>query len=308
MRVLLVFIDGLGLGEANPEKNPLFRFQSSFFRTDMPPAVGQVVCRKWQGKSYFLIPTDAALDVPGLPQSATGQTAIFTGVNAAKAVGHHVQAFPGPQLIKIITEQGILTQLRQKGFQVTSANVYTSNYLELVAQRKRRHSVTTQVILTGGLPLRSLPEILCGRAVSQDLTNEMLPQFGVRGVPVISAAKAAARLIRIASEQHFTMFEYFQTDFCGHARDWMRAEQIAGLLEEFIGALFSLAAEDMLILVTNDHGNFEDFSVKTHTLNLVPTLAFGSQAEEASRRIRSLTDITPVIVSILERNEPGDSR
>lgn len=308
MRVLLVFIDGLGLGEDNPEKNPLSRFHSSFFNTDMPPAVGQLICREWQGQRYFLIPTDATLDVPGLPQSATGQTAIFTGVNAAKAVGRHVQAFPGPQLIKIITEQGIVTQLRQKGFQATSANMYTSNYLELVAQRKRRHSVTTQVILTGGLSLRSLPEMLCGQALSQDLTNEMLPQFGVQGTPVISPATAAARLIRIASEQHFTMFEYFQTDFCGHARDWTRAEQIAGLLEDFIGALFSLAAEDMLILVTSDHGNFEDFSVKTHTLNPVPTLAFGSQAEEAGRLIRSLTDIAPAIVSLLERNEPGDAK
>ena len=44
----------------------------------------------------IIVPTDATLDVPGYPQSATGQTAIFTGVNAAEIKQGHINVLPTP--------------------------------------------------------------------------------------------------------------------------------------------------------------------------------------------------------------------
>jgi bisphosphoglycerate-independent phosphoglycerate mutase (AlkP superfamily) len=52
-------------------------------------------------------------------------------------------------------------------------------------------------------------------------------------------------------------------------------------------------------VLTSDHGNIEDLSTRSHTLNSVATLAFGPARERIAARVRSLTDITPAIVDIL---------
>jgi hypothetical protein len=39
---------------------------------------------------------DASLCVPGLPQSATGQAALLTGLNAPELMGRHIEGFPPP--------------------------------------------------------------------------------------------------------------------------------------------------------------------------------------------------------------------
>ncbi|HWQ62357.1 MAG TPA: metalloenzyme, partial [Negativicutes bacterium] len=272
-KVLLIFIDGLGLGEKDPATNPLVRFDPPFFRG----LFGGPLCRDLGLKlsdTACLVPTDAGLGVPGLPQSATGQTTIFTGVNAPQDMGRHILGFPGPALAAIIAEHGLMRELAAAGFSVTSANMYTADYMELVARRQRRHSVTTFTILGAGLPLRSKREMAAGEAVYQDITNEMLPRFGVTDVPPVSPAEAGHRLADLARSHDFTMFEYFQTDRQGHKHDWALAEKIVAVLDGFLTAIHQ-AAQDILVVITSDHGNFEDFSVKTHTTNPVPTILLG---------------------------------
>lgn len=300
-RVLLIFIDGLGLGENDPVANPLVRFDPPFFRTlfgkplvrELGPVMSDEVC---------LVPTDATLGVPGLPQSATGQTAIFTGVNAPQRMGCHILGFPGPALAEIIAAHGLLGELAAAGLSVTSANMYTADYMELVARRKRRHSVTTLTILGAGEPLRSLSHMAAGEAVYQDITNEMLPRFGVEGVPTVSPAEAGRRLASLAGRHRFTMFEYFQTDRQGHKHDWAEAAKIVATLDGFLTAVYR-AAEDILVIITSDHGNFEDFTTKTHTLNPVPTILLGPGCRQVAAGIRSLTDIKPAIIAYLKEGE-----
>jgi 2,3-bisphosphoglycerate-independent phosphoglycerate mutase len=53
------------------------------------------------------------------------------------------------------------------------------------------------------------------------------------------------------------------------------------------------------VIVTSDHGNVEDLSVKNHTLNDVPTLIWGKHRHVLAESIRSLTDIAPAIVKTL---------
>ena len=62
-----------------------------------------------------LRPVDACLGVPGLPQSATGQTALFTGVNAPALVGDHVTAFPTTPLRRVIAEHSLLNRPPRPG-------------------------------------------------------------------------------------------------------------------------------------------------------------------------------------------------
>ncbi len=300
-RVLLIFVDGLGMGEDDPAINPLVRFDPPFLRSifggPLVRNLGLIL-----NDDICLVPTDASLGIPGLPQSATGQTAIFTGVNAPRHMGCHILGFPGPELAGIIAANGIMRELAAVGMSVTSANMYTADYMELVASRKRRHSVTTLTILGAGVPLRSLDEMAAGDAVYQDITNEMLPRFGVEGVPTINPAEAGRRLACLAARHRFTMFEYFQTDRQGHKHDWSAAAKIVATLDGFFAAVHG-AAQGILVIITSDHGNFEDFTTKTHTLNPVPTILFGPGCREVAAAIRSLIDIKPAIVAYLKEGE-----
>lgn len=299
MNIILIFIDGLGLGENNPEINPFARYYTDFFKSNFACPFTKEIGRKISS-AISLVPLDASLGVEGLPQSATGQTALFTGINAPKEAGRHIQAFPGPQLTKIIAEHGIMKQALAAGLTATSANMYSPDYLELVRQRKRRNSVTTLLSLTADIPLRSIAEMKAGEAVYQDITNEMLPAFGVHDINPVSPAVAANRLLYLAKQYNFTVFEYFQTDRIGHKQNWDTARSIINVLDEFLSSLQQGLPKEMAVIVTSDHGNFEDFSVKTHTRNLIPLIVFGHACEQIAQQIYYLTDVTPVILSTLK--------
>jgi len=302
MHMLLLFIDGFGLGEADSDKNPLVRFHSSFFHSLLQQSLTKE-CGRIVSDDFCLIPTDATLGVAGLPQSATGQTTLLTGVNAAKKMGHHVAAFPGPQLAKIIGEQGILLRLQQQGYSVTSANAYLSDYFHLVASRKRRHSATTLAILGAGLALRSVEDIKAGQAVYQDITNEMLLRLGIDDVPIINPWQAGINLAKLVKQHNFTLYEYFQTDRSGHKQDWLKAESIVKHLDGLLCGFWHECQTDCTLILASDHGNFEDLSVKTHTLNQVPVLIAGNKSREIALKITDLASVTPAILSVMQEGD-----
>ena len=68
VKVLFLFIDGVGL-RASAKDNPVHAGNCP------------VLCHLLEEHAVFI---DACLDTKGLPQSATGQTAMFTGVNASQ--------------------------------------------------------------------------------------------------------------------------------------------------------------------------------------------------------------------------------
>ncbi|MBI2247843.1 MAG: metalloenzyme, partial [Armatimonadetes bacterium] len=76
--MLLFFVDGLGLGPDDAEINPVVAART--------PCLEGLLGRKMTAPSdvikndgALLVPTDATLGIDGLPQSATGQTALLTG-------------------------------------------------------------------------------------------------------------------------------------------------------------------------------------------------------------------------------------
>src|SRR6185503_14356392 len=123
-RVLLFFIDGLGIGTRGPhnpfdglaDAEPLAIFQN------------EEVSIPFDG---VLAITDPRLGVEGRPQSASGQTTILTGINAPAILGHHKQGFPNPPLLDIIREHSIFLQLKRAGVApITFANTYTQRFFE----------------------------------------------------------------------------------------------------------------------------------------------------------------------------------
>ena len=293
MSVLLFFIDGLGIGSRGPH-NPLDGLDGA-----EPLAVfhGEKTPVAFEG---IVVPTDACLGVAGRPQSASGQTTILTGINAPARLGYHKQGFPNPALLEIIREHSLFRQLDQAGIApVTFANAYTKLFFD---QRPRWISATTAAVEAAELPFRTIEDLKAGRAVYQDFTNAVLI---ARGEDVSSRTpdEAAEVLATIAAAHRFTLYEYFITDKIGHAQDRDAARRVLPTLARFIRALLGrLDLERSTVILTSDHGNIEDLSARNHTLNPVPTITWGRNAEAIASRIKTLADITPAIVNTLTTN------
>ncbi len=299
MHILLLFVDGMGLGEADVEKNPFFSASAS----SLLRLFGEIPTRangRYAGPEAVLMPTDATLGVPGLPQSGTGQTTIFTGINAPQAIGNHSGPYPNATLREIIAGGNLFHSLRGLGLRVEHGNAYPPVFFERLTRNKARRSAIMQAALTAGVRLRDIHDLRAGQAVSaMSLTNRVWREHGAL-VPVITARQAGRNLMRLAQQNDFTAFEYFLTDAAGHRNDHEWILEVLSELDEFWGGVLDeLDPHETLLIITSDHGNIEDWTVKGHTLNPVPTILVGARREEAAARIRSLVDITPAVVDLV---------
>jgi len=290
MPLLLLFIDGLGIGSRGP-LNPLDGLAEAeplaIFQDEEPVTIFDGI----------VIPTDASLGIEGRPQSASGQTTILTGVNVPAKLGYHKQGFPNKAMLEIIREHSVFLQLSRAGIEpITFANTYTQKFFD---ERPRWVSATTAEVEAAGLRFRTLLDLLAGRAVYQDFTNAILIERG-EDVRPRTADEAAAVLARIASENRFTLYEYFITDKLGHKQDMEAAKFVLRNLARFIrGVLAGIDLNRSSVILTSDHGNIEDLSTRNHTLNKVPTIVWGANKDSIALRIKSLADITPAIVETL---------
>jgi hypothetical protein len=286
--LLLIFIDGIGIGTRGAH-NPLDGLDSEFFSIFQDEEV-----RLPFGGAFA--ETDARLGVDGLPQSATGQTTILTGVNAARLIGRHLNGYPSPRLKQALAEHSIYKKLLSLGKTVTFANAYTRSYVE---NPPRFVSATTVAAQSAGVRLRLLEDLREGRAVSHDFTNRFLIERGIK-VDSCTPEAAGERLAGLAADHAFTLYEHFITDRIGHAQRHDQARDHLSKLTRFIRAVLEAAdLSRQTVVVISDHGNIEDLSTRSHTTNPVATLAFGRSREHVAARVRALTDITPAIVELL---------
>ncbi|MFW6006881.1 MAG: alkaline phosphatase family protein [Bacillota bacterium] len=288
MRILLLFIDGFGLGSNNPQENPIIAANTVYIDKILKNKIG------------LMIPTDARLGIKGIPQSATGQTTLFTGINAAKVMGRHISGFPGPGLREIIFKDNLFKSLKSRGKKVTFANAYTRSYLNKFLAGDIKGSVTTNLVYSAGLDFRMTNFLIRGKAVYRDLTNKLIKEVDSR-IPLIKPEEAAKNLIKIVEECDLTLYEYFQTDIVGHKQNLKEAVDIIIKLDKFIGKLIEeLDFKQTLLIITSDHGNIEDLSIKPHTKNPVPTILLGKKKEKLKSEISSIIDITPAILKLFD--------
>ena len=294
-RTLLIFVDGLGIGTRGPH-NPLDRLGDA--ATPLAVFAGEEPELPHDG---LLAPTDACLGVEGRPQSASGQTTILTGVNAPALLGYHKQGFPNEAMRGIIREHSVFLQLRRAGiWPNTFANAYTPRFFET---RPRWVSATTVAVEAAGVPFRRLEDLQRGEAVYQDFTNGLVIEAGF-DAPPRTPAEAAGVLASLVAAHRFTLYEYFITDRVGHAQDMEGALRVISDLAAFVRAVVGrVDLTETTVILTSDHGNVEDLSVRNHTRNLVPTLLWGVGRERARQRVRTLADVTPAIVESLTAKE-----
>ena len=301
MRVLLLFFDGWGLGANDPATNP-------FLTASMPTLRelfdGEMPTREIRNsfspsKRVSVAPTDATLGVPGVPQSATGQTAIFTGVNAPRVIGEHLGPYPNAALRKILTRDNLFMRLTAAQHRVAFANAYPPIFFERLARNKARRGATSHAVHAAGVRYRDIDDLRAGRAVSAFVTNQIWCEHGA-DVPLLTAREAGKNLARLAAENDLTVFEYFLTDAAGHkAKPDFTALVLAEVDELLRGVLDAINLDDSLVVTTSDHGNVEDALAKGHTRNPVPTILIGAGREKIAPQIHSLTDLTPAISNLL---------
>ena len=296
MRVVFVFLDGVGVGSAG-DFNPFWQAPMPTLRSLLGgPMVKGVTVEK--GGLVFRA-LDATMGVPGIPQSATGQTALFTGVNAARLLGHHSPAYPNGTLIRVLNERNILKRALEMGLRATFANAYTPVYFRLVEEGKRRHSATTLSVLAAGLPLRTLEDLARGRAVYWDITHRYLRERIGIPMPLIEPELAGKRLVHLAREHHLVLFETFLTDLAGHRKDMTLALEVLDTLDRFLAGVLEAMNARITLVLSSDHGNLEDLSVGTHTANPVPLLAVGPGASVFAQA-RSITDVAQGVMDALQ--------
>lgn len=291
MSIIFIFIDGLGLGDKNPESNPIY-------------AAGAKTLIKLL-EDPATIPTDTSMGVKGLPQSATGQTAIFTGVNAAAVLGRHMNGQPTITLKNIINENNLFMELMNRGLKVTNANIYRQEYLDKMMdpkERRYRPSVTSVMTLSAGIRFRDVEDYKLGMGVYHDITGKIVNEY--YATEVITPGEAAQRIYDISRNYDFTLFEHFMTDIIGHTMDMEKAKDEIRMLDTFISKLYELYdPQKDIIIITSDHGNIEDITVKTHTMNKIPTIISGNVPAGFKPSIDSLPDIMPAVLCLAKEKQ-----
>lgn len=122
----MLFLDGVGIGRRDPDTNPFFAADFPALRTLSGGEVPSLESLASDGFGSRCMPIDATLGVEGLPQSGTGQTTLFTGINGARLIGKHFGPHPYSTLKPLIREKNIFRQLHEHGKTTCFANAFRS--------------------------------------------------------------------------------------------------------------------------------------------------------------------------------------
>lgn len=304
MHLLFLFLDGVGLGENHVRDNP-------FALVEMPTIQNLLggkkllACNSWQDTSYAtLLPLDACLEVPGLPQSATGQAAIMTGLNIPAQLGCHYGPKPNPPIAGYLKNGNLFNQLLARNLQADFINAYPPRYFDAIQTGRRNHAAIPMAATSAGIGLKTAHDLIDGQALAADFTAAgWHSHLGITDVPVISPRQAGQQLAQLATQRHFTLFEYWLSDYAGHRQDMPQAAEVLRQFDEVLAGLLEAWDWDSgVILITSDHGNLEDLSTRHHTLNPVPCLVIGRSVLRSSicRGLTKLTDIAPAIQAFFD--------
>lgn len=294
--ILMVFLDGVGIGKKDALINPFFKYGFKAFENifkNIPSLNNQFLTNG----THFLFPTDATLGVEGLPQSGTGQASLFCGFNAPKFVGKHFGPYPYSTTIPILQKESILIYFKEKYNSSFFANAYPKAFFDYINSGRSRLSVTTLTCKLTGIKLNHVTEVRTGKALTAELTNERWNQrLGYR-LKVIKPKTAARRLLRIAKKYKFTLYEYYLSDHLGHLRLANEFDKLFAEMDEFLFTLLNeVDSQQMTLVICSDHGNLEDLSIKTHTRNPALTITAGKAAKAIAESVKDITQVKEAII------------
>ncbi len=301
MHILLIFIDGIGLGENDLANNP--------FAVANTPTLNMLAGnQRWlratpytEADRSIFIPTDTRFGVEGRPQSASGQAVILTGRNVPAEIGEHYGPKPNPAIRAILAENNLFKELTSKGKTAAFLDAYPPGFFKGIDSGKRLRSSIQQAAYEGGVPIRTADDLIAGCALSADWIGTGWRDFlGYPDAPLYSPPEAGAKLAELARSFDFSLFSTWITDEIGHRGPFERGVEILELFDAVMaGLLDAWNDDDGLVIITSDHGNMENLAIRQHTENDVPTVIIGKGREEFAKDFTSLMDITPHVLQAL---------
>lgn len=294
---LIFFLDGVGLGRADPKENP--------FVLAAMPHLTQLLGEAWYvaGRGRIttarasLAPTDANLGLDGRPQSATGQAALLTGRNVPRLVGEHYGPKPNPAVADVIGRGTLFHEVVAAGKEAALITPYPQRYFEAVESGRRLLSSVPLSAAKAGIVLMGADDLRAGRAVSPDFTGAgWRHHLGYQDVPLLSLPDAGRQIAAVATSYDFSFFEHWPTDQIGHRGTLAEASAHLEAIDAVLGGLLE-AWDDArgLLIITSDHGNLEEKGHRQHTRNPVPTILVGRDHARHAAGIHDLTDIAGAV-------------
>jgi hypothetical protein len=308
MKVLFIFLDGIGLGVNDPEINP-------FAKVEMPNLQGLLSSNKllldtiitnstdrikFDTSRATLLALDAGLGVDGLPQSATGQAALLTGKNVSAEIGYHYGPKPNQDVAAYLRNGNLFSSLANLGYKSTLLNAYPPGYFSAIQSGRRLYSAIPLAVVSAGIPLKTLDDLQNGQALSADFTAQgWRDRLDLPDTPVLTPRQAGERMAALVNDYDLAFFEYWLSDYAGHSQDMQTALTLLQTFDLVLGGILeNWNDQEGIILITSDHGNMEDLSTRRHTANPVPVLLIGDQ-KLRSDFATELIDITGVAAAVM---------
>lgn len=306
-RVLMLFLDGVGLQGDYPDKNP-------FAVASMPALIDLLEGRRLLAKSTpfvgeraTLLAVDACLGIDGLPQSASGQASLLTGRNIPAEIGMHYGPKPNRAIRNILAEDNLFAMVRRAGELAALLNAYPPRYFETIQSGRRLYSAIPFALTSAGFELLTDEDLRQGRALSADFTGVgWVAQPDFPPAPVYTPAEAGELLASISQAYALSWFDYWPTDYAGHRATFNEAVELLQTFDGVLGGLISAWEHRTdLFVLTSDHGNLEDLSVRGHTPNPVPALLIGPAdlRKQFSTNLYDLTNFADAIMSTIFQDE-----
>jgi len=309
MRILFIFLDGIGLGDDNPTLNP-------FAVAHTPTLNALANHQRWlrnvgiqaTARGVFLA-LDAQLGIAGRPQSGTSQAAILTGLNVPQMLNRHYGPKPDADTRRILERDNLFMRLKRAGKSSALINAYPPRLLHDIARGKTLRSSIQHAVYAAGLPLFDKDALYAGTALSEDFTGEgWRTHLKFSDAPIYSPFAVGVKMVEIARGYDFAFFSHWLTDILGHrgtlAEGVPHLEIIDGVMA---GVLSAWRDDEGLVVLTSDHGNFEDLSHGKHTENRVPAVIIGQESAAFAQGLHDLTGLAPRIADWLTRgNAPQE--
>jgi hypothetical protein len=300
--VVFLFLDGVGLGPAAPDGIP----SANPFSARRPALAELAGGAAWtleapevSSEAHVFKAIDATLGMAGLPQSGTGQAALFGGFDAPAMAGRHFGPYPPSSVRPTLADMNMFSRLVRDGVpadELAFANPFPTRFFSFL-KTTGRWTATTFCCISAGVRLRTGDDLRSNDAVPADFTGALWPEADPPAP--VEAAVAGRRLAEISQAHLLTLFEVWITDKAGHSRDPERAVHVLEGLDSFVGGLLdALDPRRDLLILSSDHGNLEDLTVKTHTMNPVPLVALGAGAG-ALRGVGSIAGVVPGLMGVM---------
>jgi hypothetical protein len=305
--ILLIFLDGVGLGPADGNRNPFLAAEMGNLCALLGGRALDSTLTRFDGERLSFAPTDATLGVEGDPESATGQAVLLSGFNVPRRLGYHYGPKPNRRIMALIRRHNLIQKLKEAGRQSRLLNAYPPAYFESICSGRRLFSAIPLAFYLAGIPLATEQDLLQGRAISADFTGRgWRTRLRYSDTPVLSAHNAGHKLVELALQFDFSVVDHWPTDYAGHYGEMRGAVRMLEILDKVLGGLAeAMEGTSLTVVFTSDHGNIEDLSHRGHTRNPVPTLVLGPR-ENRIRIADGMTDLTgfaPAVLDILISNQ-----